>query len=98
MFGLQSAVGYLEERLFSNYFIGIDNAFRFEIVKASDIPGGLEMLYAGSSLWPLVFEAGIAVLLIYVMTKLIQKKQRFNDNRNGKESRADNSSALLSAY
>ncbi|WP_042199968.1 hypothetical protein [Paenibacillus camerounensis] len=74
VFGLQSAVGYLEELLFSNYFMGIDSAFRFEIVKASDIPSGLEMLYAGSGPWPFFFEAGIALLLIYGMTVLIQKK------------------------
>ncbi|WP_054940398.1 hypothetical protein [Paenibacillus ihuae] len=71
---LQNGVAYLEERMFKSYFRGIDNAFRFEVIKASDVPSGLMLNYVGYNLWPLVFEAVIAALLIYAMTILVRKR------------------------
>lgn len=71
---LQNGVAYLEEKLFSSYFIGIDNAFRFEVLKASDMPSGLKLNYVGSNLWALVYEAVVAVLLICAMTVLVKKR------------------------
>ncbi|WP_342566026.1 hypothetical protein NST84_13320 [Paenibacillus sp. FSL R7-0345] len=74
LFILENGVAYLEKLLFNNYFIGIDNAFRFEVVKASELPGSLELVYVGSNLWALVFEVVVAVLLVYTMTVLIKKR------------------------
>ncbi|MBY0011241.1 hypothetical protein [Paenibacillus typhae] len=74
LFAIENGVAYLEKVLFNNYFIGIDDAFRFEVVKASELPSGLELVYVGSNPWALVFEAGVAVILVYAMTLLIKKR------------------------
>ncbi|MDF9839080.1 MULTISPECIES: hypothetical protein [unclassified Paenibacillus] len=75
LFAIENGVAYLEKLLFNNYFIGLDNAFRFEITKASDLSSGLELVYTGSDLiGVLVFEAGVAVLLVYAMTLLIRTR------------------------
>lgn len=71
---LQNGVGYLEEKLFNSYFIGIDNAFRFEVLDASEVPSGLKLNYVGSNLWPVMFEVAVAVLLIYATTVLVRKR------------------------
>lgn len=72
---LENGVAYLEKLLFNNYFVGLDNAFRFEVIKASELPSGIELVYTGSDLiGVLTFEAGVAVLLVYAMILMIRKR------------------------
>lgn len=71
---LQNGVAYLEQLMFKSYFLGIDNAFRFEVIKASDVPSGLKLNYVGSNIWPVIFEVTIAGLLIYATNILVKKR------------------------
>ncbi|WP_310833038.1 hypothetical protein [Paenibacillus pedocola] len=72
--GLQNGVAYLEQLLFKSYFLGIGNAFQFEVLKASDVPSGLKLNYVGSNVWPVIFEVAIAGLLIYATTVLVKRR------------------------
>ncbi|MNI91069.1 hypothetical protein D3C73_1486840 [compost metagenome] len=72
---LQNGVAYLEQLLFDNYFAGINNAFRFEMIEAADMSNGLTLNDVGTNLmWPVVFEVALAAMMIYVMTVMVKKR------------------------
>jgi hypothetical protein len=72
---LQNGIAYLEKILFDSYFIGLDNAFNFEINEGTLQSGsGLTIKYLATNQWSILFELAVACILIYGMVVLVKKR------------------------
>ncbi|KWX69617.1 hypothetical protein D3C73_837720 [compost metagenome] len=72
---VENGLSFMERQFWGSYMSALDNVFRFEVYDPSAVSSGLR-IYGTSTefLWPLLFEAVIGAVLIYVMTLLIQKR------------------------
>ncbi|MEK4007199.1 hypothetical protein [Paenibacillus sp. FSL H3-0333] len=72
---LENGIGYLEKFLFDTYFIGLDNAFNFEIY-----PGRLQsgsdftIQYLSFNQGALLFEVAVVCLMVYGMVTLVRRR------------------------
>lgn len=72
---LQNGIAYLEKFMFDSYFIGLDNAFNFEIYESNLRPdSGVTIRYLSNNQWPLLFEFVVACILTYAMVALVKKR------------------------
>lgn len=72
---LQNVVSYLEMLLFDSNYIGLDNSFTFVLYKDNLRPdSGVTIRYLDTNQWPLLFEMGVACILIYGMVVLVKKR------------------------
>ncbi|MEK3904365.1 hypothetical protein [Paenibacillus sp. FSL R7-0179] len=72
---LQNGIGYLEKLLFNTYFIGLDNAFKFEIYNGEPQTGSeFTIPYLPINPGALLFEVAVVCLMIYGMVMLVRRR------------------------
>ncbi|MNO82492.1 hypothetical protein D3C76_737700 [compost metagenome] len=71
---LQNGLFYLENLIFKTNFAAWESLFQFEIVDEPEIANGIQLTQGYVNLGPTLFEAVVAVLLIAVIIKLVNKR------------------------
>ncbi|MBP2112525.1 hypothetical protein [Paenibacillus silagei] len=72
---LENGIGYLEKFLFDTYFIGLDNAFNFEIYPGRFQSGSdFTIKYLPGNQGALLFEVAVVCLMIYGMVALVKRR------------------------
>ncbi|MEC0170819.1 hypothetical protein [Paenibacillus graminis] len=72
---VENGLSFMERQFWGNYISALDNVFRFEIFDPSTVSSGVKLFGTPTEfLWPLLFEAAIGAVLIYVITLLVQKR------------------------
>ncbi|WP_339224783.1 hypothetical protein [Paenibacillus sp. FSL H8-0332] len=72
---LENGIGYLEKFLFDTYFVGLDNAFKFEIYPGSSQSGSeFTIKYLPINQGALLFEVAVVCLMIYGMVALVRRR------------------------
>ncbi|WP_248548155.1 hypothetical protein NST94_12830 [Paenibacillus sp. FSL H8-0282] len=71
---LQNGIFYLEYFIFKSNFTAWESVFQFEVIDETDTANGIQLIQGHLNLAPLLFEAVIAVLLIAVIIKLVNKR------------------------
>ncbi|MNY57376.1 hypothetical protein D3C86_1935720 [compost metagenome] len=71
---IENGITFIENQFWGSYISALDNAFQFKVYDPSAVSSGLKIPDIGTNFWPLIFEAVIGAVLIYVITLLIQKR------------------------
>lgn len=71
-FILQYVISFLEEWIFEGYFSALDNAIRVGVIDSRSFNGGMRLSQEVSMIWPTLFEAVIAVIMLYGIVKLVK--------------------------
>ncbi|OMD78859.1 hypothetical protein [Paenibacillus odorifer] len=64
----------MEYFIFKSNFTAWESVFQFEVIDEMDTANGIQLIQGHLNLAPLLFEAVIAVLLIAVIIKLVNKR------------------------
>lgn len=71
---LQNGLSYLEQLMFKSSLAGVENMFEFDVYEVKTIPSGITFSYPDFNYWPMLFEAAVAIVLIYAMIVLLKKR------------------------
>lgn len=71
---LQNGLSYLENLLFKSSLASVESVFEFDVLNVDSVPSGITFSYPDLNYWPMLFEAAIAVILIYAMNVLLKKR------------------------
>lgn len=70
----QNGLSYLEQLLFKSSLASVESMFEFDILEMDSVRSGITFSYPHLNYWPMLFEAVIAVILIYAMNVLLKKR------------------------
>lgn len=74
MFILHNGISLLEQWIFNSYFSTLDSALRVGMVDGSMFRSDMISSQGVFSIWPTLFEAVIAVIIVYGIVKLVNKR------------------------
>ncbi|AIQ18048.1 hypothetical protein H70357_16200 [Paenibacillus sp. FSL H7-0357] len=71
---LQNGLSYLEQLMFKSSLAGVESMFEFDVLDADSVRSGITFSYPVLNYWPMLFEAAVAVILIYAMNVLLKRR------------------------